>query len=72
MPERFDGKEVFSKPKIKEKGGGLYTVSNLNLGSGEFKRLTIRIKKKKAEDSVTFIFPEDVEKRKPKGKYEDE
>ncbi len=58
-PLRLERKDA-QLPIIKEKGGGLYIVSNLDLKSGDIRRLTIRVKKKKTEDSVIFVFPEDI------------
>jgi hypothetical protein len=64
------GQTMAASPAIREKGDGLYTVANLELQRKGKWELSIAIKKKKNEDSVTFVFPDVVEKRMPAGKYE--
>jgi len=57
-------------PVIKEKGDGLYVVSNLNIKREGKWRLHISVKKKIKEDNATFIFPDVLNKRLPAGKYD--
>jgi|GEM_PF-1136603 len=55
---------------VKEKGGGLYTVSNLSIKrAGEWK-LIINVKHNKKEDRAIFIFPDSLLQKIPKGRYE--
>lgn len=56
-------------PLVKEKGDGLYTVSNLDLKREGRWKLTITVKKGALEDSAQFPFPEVLKKRWPAGKY---
>jgi hypothetical protein len=56
-------------PFVKEKGGGLYIVSNLDLKKEDKWELRIQVKKKKSEDIVIFIFHDAVMDIKPAGKY---
>ncbi|MBI4377668.1 MAG: FixH family protein [Nitrospinae bacterium] len=57
-------------PVVKDKGGGLYTVSNMNINKEGHWELKISIKKKKMEDSAVFSFPDALKLRKQAGKYE--
>jgi hypothetical protein len=66
MPEGLAGT---SAPVIKEKGDGLYTVSNINLKKGGKWELKIGVKKAKLEDSASFLFPDVLNTPLHKGKY---
>ena len=56
-------------PLIKDKGEGLYTVSNFNLRKEGKWELKIGIRKKKLEDSASFLFPDVLNTPLHKGKY---
>ncbi|MHB8881504.1 MAG: hypothetical protein ACYC69_08370 [Thermodesulfovibrionales bacterium] len=56
---------------IKDKGDGLYTVSNLDLGRAGAWKLTIEVKKRSLADSATFAFPA-AAAFLPPGKYDQE
>ena len=66
MPDRQVNADT---PTIKDKGNGLYTVSNINLKKEEQWELKINLKKKKLKDSTSFLFPNVLNKRIPAGKY---
>ena len=66
MPDGFAGANA---PVIKEKGDGLYTVSNINLKKGGKWDLKIGVKKAKLEDSASFLFPDVLHTPLHKGKY---
>lgn len=55
---------------VREKGGGLYTVSNLDLRGEGYWKLKIKVKKKKIEDEAIFVFPDALKYPMPAGKYE--
>jgi FtsP/CotA-like multicopper oxidase with cupredoxin domain len=55
MPEMGHG--AFSAPEVQEKGGGLYTISNIVMVMGGHWELRVDIKKGKMEDRVVFDFP---------------
>lgn len=55
--------------QIKEKGGGLYIVSGLNLKRDGRWELSITVKKSGEQDEVKFIFPDALKDRHPKGRY---
>lgn len=57
------------QPVVKDKGEGLYTAGKLNLRKEGSWKLKITIKKKRLEDSATFVFPDVLNKRLPAGKY---
>lgn len=57
-------------PVVREKGDGLYTVTNLNLQRQDSWELRINVKKKKVEDTAIFIFPGVLMERMAAGKYE--
>lgn len=63
------GRPMAQEPLVKEKGDGLYTVSNLDLKKEGSWKLTITVKKDTAEDSAHFLFPEVLQKRWPAGRY---
>jgi hypothetical protein len=63
------GETAVEKPVVKEKGDGLYTVSNLDLKKDGRRQLTITIKKGKVEDSARFLFPDVLKNRLPAGRY---
>ncbi len=56
-------------PVIKERGDGLYTVSNLNLNKGGKWKLRIDVRKGGFEDGASFIFPDVLHTPLHKGKY---
>jgi len=56
--------------KVKEKGGGLYLMANDALPKGGTWELKVTVRKKKIDDSATFLFPEVLQKRLPAGKYD--
>jgi len=55
MPEMGHG--AFSAPEVTEKGGGLYTISNIVLVMGGHWELQVDIKKGGLEDRMVFDFP---------------
>ena len=64
-----EGQAWTDVPVIKDKGDGLYTVSNINLKKGGKWELRIGVKKALFEDSASFIFPDVLNKPLHKGKY---
>jgi len=56
--------------KVKEKGGGLYLASSVNLPKEGAWKLGITVKKKKIEDGAIFAFPEVLNSKMPAGKYD--
>jgi hypothetical protein len=56
-------------PVVKEKGDGLYIVSDLDLNKKGHWKLLITVKSEGVEDSVEFLFPEVLEKIWPAGRY---
>lgn len=66
MPE---GQVSTDAPAIKDKGDGLYTGANINLKKEGKWELKIGVKKKKLEDSTSFLFPDVLNKRLPAGRY---
>ncbi|HTZ18350.1 MAG TPA: hypothetical protein VMB78_07910 [Dissulfurispiraceae bacterium] len=56
-------------PIIKERGDGLYTVSNINLKKGGKWELRIDVGKAEFKDSASFLFPDVLNKPLHKGKY---
>jgi len=48
------GHSVFEEPAIMERGGGIYSVSNINLIKGGHWELKIQVKKNSLEDSASF------------------
>jgi len=63
------GDTAAGTPVVKEKGDGLYTISNIDLKREGRWRLTITIKKGKVEDSARFIFPDVLKNLLPAGRY---
>ena len=63
------GRSETKAPVIKEKGEGLYTVSDLDLKKEGRWKLTIRVRKDNIEDSVHFLLPEALKTLHPAGKY---
>ncbi len=55
--------------EIKEKGDGLYIVSNLDLKKEGRWKLMITVKKGAVEDSAQFLFPDVLKTHWPAGKY---
>lgn len=66
------GQDLTTRPLVKEKGGGLYTVANLDLRRDGSWELRIRVSKGALEDGTTFVFPADLKEGKPAGKYDQE
>jgi hypothetical protein len=56
MPSMGHG--VFEKPVVTERGGGLYSVENVNLIMAGHWELRIVVKKDSLEDTATFDFPD--------------
>lgn len=56
MPSMGHG--VFGKTTVKERGGGMYSVENVDLIMGGHWELKIRVKKGDLEDEATFDFPD--------------
>ena len=54
---------------VKEKGNGLYTVSNLYLNKQGRRKLTITVRKNGVDDSAQFLFPDVLKKKWPAGRY---
>ncbi len=54
---------------VKEKGRGLYTVSNLDLSKEGRWKLTVTVRKDGLDDSAQFLFPDVLKKKWPAGKY---
>ncbi len=58
------------KYTIKDKGDGLYTVSDLDLKRAGNWKLTINIRKKSDVDQASFVFPDVTKKFLPTGSYD--
>jgi hypothetical protein len=56
MPSMGHG--VFEKPVVTERGGGLYSVGNINLIMGGHWELRFEVKKDGLEDNATFDIPD--------------
>jgi hypothetical protein len=56
MPSMGHG--VFERPVVTERGGGVYTVGNIDLIMGGHWELKIRVRKDGQEDAATFDFPD--------------
>jgi len=56
MPDMGHG--VSEEPKVKERGGGVYSVENVLFSMTGFWELTVKAKKGDLTDTVTFNFPE--------------
>ena len=56
-------------PVVKEKGEGLYIVSDLDLKKEGHWKLTIKVKKDGSEDSVQFLLPDALKTLHPAGNY---
>ena len=63
------GRPASQIPVVKEKGEGLYTVSDLDLKREGRWKLTIRVKKNDIDDSVQFLLPDALKTLHPAGKY---
>jgi hypothetical protein len=63
------GEPAAEKPVVKERGDGLYIVSNLDLKKEGRWKLTITVKKGAIEDSAQFLFPDALKSRLPAGRY---
>ncbi len=63
------GELAAQTPVVKEKGRGLYIVSNLDIKKDGRWKLTITVRKDGLEDSAQFLFPEVLKNRWPAGKY---
>lgn len=64
-----NGEQAPGAVRIKEKGGGLYIASGLDLERDGRWELSITVKKSGEEDEVKFIFPDALKDRHPKGRY---
>ena len=67
---KINYKDMKGTPVIKEKGDGLYIVSNMDIKREGRWELNIAVKKKKKEDTAAFIFPDALNKLLPAGKYD--
>jgi len=67
---KINYRDMKETPVIKEKGDGLYIVSNLDIKKEGRWELNITVKKKKKEDAAAFIFPDALNKLLPAGKYD--
>jgi hypothetical protein len=56
MPSMGHG--VFERPVVTERGGGLYSVGNIDLIMGGHWELRVQVKKDGLEDNATFDFPD--------------
>ena len=65
----LEGHETEQPYKVTDKGGGLYTISGLDLNRPGKWELTITVKKNGIEDRVRFVLPDAIKNRVPKGKY---
>ncbi len=63
------GENAPDTPVITDKGNGLYIVSGLDLQKEDRWELGISLKKDDVEDRVSFILPDALKKRHPKGRY---
>lgn len=63
------GEPAKEKPVVKERGDGLYIVSDLDLKKEGRWKLSITVKKGSEEDSVQFVFPDVLKNRLPAGRY---
>ncbi len=63
------GKPAEETPVVKERGDGLYIVSNLDLRKKGRWKLMVMVKKSSGEDSVEFLFPDMLRNPLPKGRY---
>jgi hypothetical protein len=63
------GEAVPIAPIVKDKGNGLYIVSNLNLKREGRWELAISVEKNGGEDYVKFILPDALKHLVPKGRY---
>jgi hypothetical protein len=63
------GEKAPDKPVIDDKGNGLYIISGLDLEKEGRWELGISLKKDDVEDRVSFILPDALKKRHPKGRY---
>jgi hypothetical protein len=63
------GENAPDTPVITDKGNGLYIVSGLDLQKEDRWELGISLKKDDIEDRVSFILPDALKKRHPKGRY---
>ena len=63
------GETIPADVTITDRGNGLYIISGLDLERDGRRELSITVKKDSVEDSVSFIFPDALKKRYPKGRY---
>jgi len=63
------GRPTTQTPVVKEKGEGLYIVSDLDLKKEGRWRLTIRVRKDGIEDSVQFVLPDALKTLQPAGRF---
>jgi hypothetical protein len=64
-----EGQARATEPIIKDRGDGLYTVSNINLKKSGKWELRIDVRKAEFEDSASFRFPDVLNTPLHKGKY---
>jgi hypothetical protein len=69
LKDRQTGRPAPGDARVREKGGGLYLVSGLDLTQEGRFELKVTAKKGKKEDSATFLLPEAWDDVRPKGKY---
>ncbi|UCE79146.1 MAG: hypothetical protein JSV13_00460 [Nitrospiraceae bacterium] len=63
------GENAPDTPGIDDKGNGLYSISGLDLQKEGRWELAISQKKDDVEDGVSFILPDALKNRHPKGRY---
>ncbi len=63
------GEPAVDKPVVKERGEGLYIVSNLDLKKGGRWKLAITVKKGSDEDKAQFVFPDVLKNPLRAGRY---
>ena len=64
-----EGQAGATAPVIKDRGDGLYTVSNINLKKSGKWELTIDVRKAEFEDRASFRFPDVLNTSLHKGQY---
>jgi hypothetical protein len=69
LKDRQTGQPAPGAARVREKGGGLYLVSGLELKQEGRFELEVTAKKGTKEDSAVFLLPEAWDDVRPKGKY---
>jgi hypothetical protein len=69
LKDRQTGQPAPGAARVREKGGGLYLVSGLDLTQEGRFELKVTAKKGTKEDSAAFLLPEAWDDVRPKGKY---